>query len=93
MTQAIYEYFPDETKVTRPTGGHVLWVELSPEFDSMLLYNQAFQHKISIAPGAIFSVSGSYQNCFRLNCGIPWSYQLEQAMKTLGRLIDRQLQD
>jgi DNA-binding transcriptional MocR family regulator len=93
MTQAIYEYFPDETKVTRPTGGHVLWVELSPEFDSMLLYHQAFQHKISIAPGAIFSVSGSYQNCFRLNCGIPWSYQLEQAMKTLGRLIDRQLQD
>ncbi len=92
MTQAIYDYFPDETKVTRPTGGYILWVEIPGEFDSMTLYHQAFQHKISIAPGSMFSVSGSYQNCFRLNCGIPWSEQLEQAMKTLGCLIAKQFQ-
>ncbi|MEL7035172.1 MAG: PLP-dependent aminotransferase family protein [Cyanobacteria bacterium J06592_8] len=90
-TQAIYEYFPNETKVTRPTGGHVLWVELPLKFDSMLLYHQALQHQISIAPGKMFSVSGSYQNCFRLNCGIPWSEELEQAMQILGRLIHQQL--
>ncbi|VXD17062.1 Uncharacterized HTH-type transcriptional regulator YdcR [Planktothrix serta PCC 8927] len=87
MTQAICDYFPPETKVSRPSGGHVLWVELSPEFDSMELYEQAYQHKISIAPGSMFSASGGYQNCFRLNCGLPWSEELEQAMKTLGNLI------
>lgn len=91
MTQAIYEYFPDETKVTRPKGGYVLWVEIPSNFDSMMLYHQALQDNISIAPGSIFSVSGSYQNCFRLNCGIPWSDQLEQALKTLGVLIHQQL--
>ncbi len=89
MTQAIYDYFPPETKVSRPVGGHVLWVELPPEFDSMLLYEQAYQHKISIAPGSMFSASGAYQNCFRLNCGLPWSNELEQAMKTLGNLIKK----
>jgi len=53
----------------------------------MELYEQAYQHKISIAPGSMFSASGGYQNCFRLNCGLPWSEELEQAMKTLGNLI------
>ena len=32
MTQAISRYFPPVTKVTRPTGGHVLWIELPPPY-------------------------------------------------------------
>jgi DNA-binding transcriptional MocR family regulator len=91
MTQAICEYFPGETKVTRPNGGHVLWVELPAQFDSIQLYEEALQHQISIAPGMIFSTSNSYGNCFRLNCGFPWSDEIDQAMQTLGSLIKRQL--
>ncbi|MDJ1181463.1 PLP-dependent aminotransferase family protein [Roseofilum sp. BLCC_M91] len=87
MIQAICNYFPEETKVTRPTGGHVLWVELDPHFDTMELFQKAGQHKISISPGIMFSPSRSYGNCFRLNCGLPWSPKVEQAMETLGRLI------
>ncbi len=88
-TQAIYRYFPISAKVSRPQGGHVLWVEFPPEFDSVALYDLAYQHNISIAPGSMFSVSAGYRNCFRLNCGLPWSDELEQAIKTLGELIDQ----
>jgi DNA-binding transcriptional MocR family regulator len=87
VTQAICAYFPLETKVTRPTGGQVLWVELAPGFDSVALFQAAIQQHISIAPGVIFSASGSYRNCFRLNCGLPWSAEIERAMQTLGYLI------
>jgi len=90
IIQAICNYFPEETKVTRPTGGHVLWVELAPHFDSMELFHKACQHKISISPGILFSPSGSYNHCFRLNCGLPWSPEIEQAMETLGGLIKEQ---
>ena len=89
--QAICDYFPAETKVTRPNGGHVLWVELPLGFDSMELYEEACQHNISIAPGCMFSPSGGYANCFRLNTGLPWSEEIEEAMKVLGNLIKRQL--
>jgi DNA-binding transcriptional MocR family regulator len=34
MIQAICNYFPSETRVTQPEGGHVLWSELPPEFDN-----------------------------------------------------------
>jgi DNA-binding transcriptional MocR family regulator len=91
MTQAICDYFPAETRVTRPQGGHVLWLELPEEFDSLLLYETALQHHISIAPGVIFSPSGGYNNCFRLNAGLPWSDQIDRAMQTLGGLIRRQM--
>ncbi|MGC9527814.1 MAG: PLP-dependent aminotransferase family protein [Limnospira sp.] len=93
MTQGICEYFPKETKVTRPTGGHVLWVELPPDLDAIALYDEAYRHRISIAPGSMFSASGNYRNCFRLNCGLPWSSQVEAAMRTLGELIAHQVSE
>ncbi|MEM9267182.1 MAG: PLP-dependent aminotransferase family protein [Cyanobacteria bacterium P01_F01_bin.13] len=91
MHQAILEYFPAETRVTRPRGGHVLWVEITGGFDALELFEEAVQHHISIAPGPMFSASDGYQNCFRLNTGLPWSEEIEQAMKILGHLAKKQL--
>lgn len=91
MAQAIDDYFPAETKVTRPRGGQVLWLEMPSPFNAVDLYEAALQRGISIAPGAIFSTTGGYQNCFRLNCSLPWSETIEQAMRTLGYLCKMQL--
>jgi DNA-binding transcriptional MocR family regulator len=86
MTQAICSYFPPQTKVTRPGGGFVLWLELPNTFNAMELYEAALQQKISIAPGEMFSPTRNYRNCLRLNCGSPWSNTTDQAMQTLGSL-------
>jgi DNA-binding transcriptional MocR family regulator len=91
MTQAICDYFPSETKVSRPKGGYVLWLELPDQFDAMQLYEAALTHRISIAPGEMFSPSGNYKNCLRINCGLPWSEEIDQAMRTLGYLSTQQL--
>jgi DNA-binding transcriptional MocR family regulator len=56
-----------------------------------VLYEEALIHHIQIAPGVIFSASENYRNCFRLNCGMPWSPPIEHAMQTLGMLCKRQL--
>ncbi|WP_204102463.1 MULTISPECIES: PLP-dependent aminotransferase family protein [Spirulina sp. CCY15215] len=93
ILQAICDYFPTETRVTQPNGGHVLWLEMPAGFDSLQLYHQALAHKISIAPGVMFSVSGKYyQNCFRLNTAIAWSPAIDRAMQTLGQLAKQQLE-
>ncbi|MFG6102574.1 PLP-dependent aminotransferase family protein [Leptothoe sp. EHU-05/26/07-4] len=91
MLQAILDYFPAETRVTRPSGGHVLWVEIPGGFDALELFEDAIQYHISIAPGPMFSASNGYRNCFRLNTGLPWSDAIDQAMKTLGDLAKKQL--
>ncbi len=87
MTQAITKYFPENTRITRPAGGHVLWVELPPHIDSVELYRRALTAKISIAPGPIFSVKHKYQNFIRLNCGNLWSETIENALIKLGQII------
>jgi DNA-binding transcriptional MocR family regulator len=86
---ALSQCFPQGTRITRPAGGFVLWVELPKRVDSLELHREALEKKISIAPGPIFSAKQKYQNFIRLSCGQPWSDKLEQALVTLGRLAGK----
>jgi DNA-binding transcriptional MocR family regulator len=88
MSRLVTEHFPAGTKLTRPAGGFVLWVELPAGADSMRLYDRALKLGISIAPGPIFSAKSKYANFVRLNCGLEWNDRVERAMETLGRLIE-----
>lgn len=86
MINAIAEYFPDGTKLTRPDGGYFLWVELPRRTDSRQLHRRALEAGISIAPGAIFSTRDNFAHCIRLNYGHPDDRRVVRALKTLGAL-------
>jgi DNA-binding transcriptional MocR family regulator len=85
--QAIADYFPEDTRVTRPQGGLVLWIVLHENVNTFELYEQALKHKISFTPGRIFSLQNCFNNCLRLSYGNPWSKQVDDAIKLLGKLI------
>jgi DNA-binding transcriptional MocR family regulator len=87
MMAAIGKYFPKETRVSRPSGGYFLWLELPEQVDSLQLFRLALAQGISIAPGPIFSASGGFRHCVRLNYGAPMDKPQLGAMQTLGRLI------
>jgi len=91
LAAAIGDHFPEGTRVSRPEGGHVLWVELPSGADSLKLHAAALRHGISIAPGPLFSATGRYRNFMRLNGAVPWSERVEDAVVTLGRLVREQL--
>ncbi len=90
FSQAILRQMPPGTRLSRPQGGFVLWVELPPKVDTMKLYADALKHRVNIAPGPLFSVKERYRNCLRLNCGIPWSEAIGQAIELVGRLARQQ---
>ena len=85
--RAIGEYFPQEIKLTDPKGGFILWVELDKRIDTYQLYQEAMHHKISIAPGTMFSLQDRYQNCFRLSYGMEWTTAIDRSLKKLGDII------
>ena len=87
MMAAIARYFPEETRVSRPDGGYFLWLELPARVDSLQLFKLALAQGISIAPGPIFSASGRFGNCIRLNYGTPMGKVQLAAMQTLGNLV------
>lgn len=87
--EAIERHFPPGTRLTVPDGGYFLWVKLPDGVNSLEVHHAAVKAGISIAPGPIFSAQRGYQEYLRLNCGHPWSEEIEAAMITLGRLIRR----
>jgi DNA-binding transcriptional MocR family regulator len=86
-TQAIAEYFPADTKISRPEGGYGLWIELNKKVNAFDLYEQALAHNIVISPGQIFSIDSRFSNFFRISFGIPYSNEIDRCLRTLGELI------
>ncbi len=87
MSELVAEHFPAETRITRPQGGFLLWIELPEQIDSVDLHNRAMKNGISISPGVVFSATGKYQNCIRINCGLSWTPDVERAIPSLAKLI------
>lgn len=85
--QAVCEYFPEDTRITRPQGGFTLWIEMNKKINAYKLHKRALKHNIGIAPGQIFSSQGNFENCFRISYGEPWSAKIEEGLKTLGKLM------
>ncbi|MGA8368419.1 MAG: PLP-dependent aminotransferase family protein [Candidatus Acidiferrales bacterium] len=91
VRQAIAKYFPAGTRISRPAGGYMLWVELPERVDALKLHHAALGERICIVPGTVFSATGRYKNYIRINCGHAWTDAHDRALLTLGRLCDRQL--
>jgi DNA-binding transcriptional MocR family regulator len=91
LADAIGKYFPPGTRVTRPAGGFILWLELPAGVDTMALYLRAEKEKITIAPGSIFTLSDRFNNCLRLNDAF-WSEETRWAIERLGELAGELLQ-
>jgi DNA-binding transcriptional MocR family regulator len=89
--QAIIDYFPEDTKVSRPHGGFVLWVQLNKKVNGFKLRAEAMKHNISIVPGKIFSASCNYSNCLRISFGKPWTDDADYGLMMLGKLIRKML--
>ncbi|WP_047244047.1 PLP-dependent aminotransferase family protein [Chromobacterium subtsugae] len=87
ITHVVRRFFPEACIISEPAGGYLLWVQLPPHIDAMRLYNEALERKITIGPGTIFSNTGKFRNCIRLNYSYSWSKEIESAIVTLGKII------
>lgn len=85
--RAIEDCFPENTKITQPQGGFVLWLELDKRIDTAFLLDTSLRQKISFAPGRIFTQHDQFNNCMRLNFALNWDEKLDSALKQLGRII------
>ena len=84
---AVEEVFPAGTRLTRPAGGTVLWVQLPGRVDGTTLYHSAMEKGISIMPGEIFSLGRRHRRFIRISCAHPWSARIERGITELARLV------
>src|SRR5262249_40807632 len=86
MLRTVGRVFPAGTRVSRPAGGFVLWLELPRPLKSRELFAAALAQGICFAPGDVFSASDRYTSCLRLSCGHRWQPWIENGLKTLGEI-------
>lgn len=89
MSSLVLDTFPDDTCISEPSGGSVLWV-MVPGLDARALFRTALDHEISIVPGNVFSSDECCASYFRLSFGQPWSPQIEEGLQRLASLIAEQ---
>lgn len=89
--QGVIEHLPEDTKVSRPQGGFVLWVELNRKINAFKLRSEAMRHHISVVPGRIFSAGSHYHHFIRISFGKPWNADMDYGMMMLGKIIRKML--
>ncbi|MBC7213366.1 MAG: aminotransferase class I/II-fold pyridoxal phosphate-dependent enzyme, partial [Pseudomonas sp.] len=92
MCDWVTRYFPPGTRASRPQGGFMLWVELPESFDTLRLNRALLEQGVQIAVGSIFSASGKYRNCLRMNFAARPTAQIEAAVRKVGETALRLLE-
>ncbi|RYF60027.1 MAG: PLP-dependent aminotransferase family protein [Comamonadaceae bacterium] len=84
MSDLVCATFPEGTRMSRPEGGFMLWIALREGFDSWELNTQLLAQGVQIAVGNIFSATGKYRHCLRLNYAGPLDDNARRAIGIVG---------
>ena len=92
VSSEIAKRFPRGTRISRPAGGFLLWVQLPAGTDTVELQRRALRHGLNVAPGPAFSATGGFANYIRVNAGYTWSERIGTALDVVANLI-QEVQD
>lgn len=87
LVDLVAEHFPAATRISRPQGGLVAWLELPKTINTTELYYIFQKRGILFAPGEMFSLSQRFCHCLRLNYAPTWTKEREDAIRQLGRWV------
>lgn len=85
--ETVMRHFPPGTRLNLPPGGLQLWVELPDQLSSAAVFEAALREHILVAPGTLFSNTQRSDHHVRLNCGLPWTPQLQAGLRRLGEIV------
>ena len=91
MIKNIEEHFPEGYTCNRPEGGMFAWVTLPEYIDTEKMFIEAIKEKVAYVHGRAFYVDGSGGNTMRLNFSYPSNEQIEEGIKRLAKVIEKEM--
>ncbi|AYF33865.1 GntR family transcriptional regulator [Vreelandella alkaliphila] len=93
MINWVQRYFPEGAGISYPQGSFLLWVELPAAVDCVRLNERLAKRAIHVAPGSLFSASGKFRQCLRLNYAFTLTPAIEDAVRTVGELATEMVEE
>ena len=87
LQESVERYFPADTEVSDPAGGHCLWLQLPERFDTTQISIKTVESGVAFAPGKIFSARGDLQNCLRIGWGGSWNQNVDCGIQKIAATI------
>ncbi|ARU04457.1 transcriptional regulator [Comamonas serinivorans] len=81
----IARHFPKGTRLSNPSGGLLLWLQLPPDVDAERFEARCLAEGVLAPPGRFFSLTGRYEGCYRIALGA-WSDAHRQGLIRMGQL-------
>ena len=78
--------FPAGTRVSTPSQGFLLWVQLPPQINAIEVYRHALALGIGVSPGQLFTPQADLPNYLRLNCANDTTPRLLGAVGQIGEI-------
>lgn len=91
MLEAIQEYFPKDSRWSKPVGGMFVFAWLPSKIDTTKMLEKALQKGVAYVPGSSFYADYSGRNTMRLNFSYPKKEELTEGIKRLGQVIKEEL--
>jgi len=85
--EAIAAYFPSGTRLSVPSGGFLLWVELPEGSSGDRVFEAALARGIRISPGSMFTNGQRFDRFVRIGCGLPFTAETDAAVRTIGDIV------
>ena len=84
---AVQKHFPEDTRLSVPEGGSLLWVQLPPEMNGLEVHQKALSRHIALIPGVVCSNSGLFRNHVQISFGMPFTPAVEEGIAALGKIL------
>lgn len=84
---AVHQYFPESVRMTSPSGGLSLWIELPRGVAGRDVYFEAKKEGISILPGFLCSSFDAFDRYIRIGYGRVWDQEVEDAVAKIGNIV------
>ena len=91
MLSAMENYFPAQTRWTRPQGGLFLWVELPESLSADDLFEAAINERVAFVPGTSFFACERRLNFMRLNFSNQKPDMIDEGIRRIANVLKRSL--
>ncbi len=89
MLQAISDYWPENVRVNRPSGGFHLWCRLPGDMRARTLLREAAQEQVAFVIGEPFHIDGGGHQYIRLSYASPQESEIEEGIRRIGSAMQR----